>query len=98
MLVVPTRNNGPVRLGDLLLAQIIITSCFLRIFSFSRLQQRAHDKCFRSAYDAHSSVAPDPSSYFIRGPCLLCSCPEFLILISVCYYLSCREFYLLFYF
>lgn len=84
-------------MGDFLFAPIIITSCFLWIFPFSRLRQRAHDKWVRSAYDAHFSVEPDHTSNFIRGQCLLCSCSGLLILISVRYYMSCREFYLLFF-
>lgn len=51
--------------------------------------ERAHCGFNRSAEDVNTSIAPDPSSNFCRGPCFLCSCFvfcfELLILNTVRY-------------
>jgi hypothetical protein len=39
----------------------------------------AHDGCDRSAEDAYSSMAPDPASAFVGGPC----CPTFDFVIDL---------------
>lgn len=47
----------------------------LNHFSLSTFPQalKACDRSDRSAEDAHSSMAPDPTSEFCRDPCLLSS-------------------------
>lgn len=68
------RYNDPVSKCNLLLGRmptdvyhtycsaIIIDLIVYGFFRFSRLQQRAYGGCTRSAEDAHSSLAHDPTS------------------------------------
>lgn len=41
---------------------------------FSRIRQRAHGRCDRSAEDAYSSMAPDPAYDFVEV--LVCFAPD----------------------
>lgn len=65
-------------LNDLWLGHNKSPKC-LRIFPFSRLRQKAHGAFDRSAEDVHSSMTPDHTSNFYRGPCSLCSCFAILL-------------------
>lgn len=69
-----TSSHVDWRFLNLLLNHYKSPKC-IRMFLFSRLRQRVHGGCDRSADDSSSSVEPDPTSIlFFRGPCFLSSC------------------------
>lgn len=47
----------------------------IEIYVFPDYDTANGGRCDRSAVESHSSRAPDPTFiYFLRGPCLFCSC------------------------
>lgn len=75
---------------DLHVEVILLNNCqMLVIFPFSRLRQKSHggcDRCDRSAEDADSSMAPDPTSYSEEVP--VCSAPVLYFSFGFCIFLN----------